>query len=63
LEGGEDFEEGGFAAAVGAQEAEDFSGGDLEGYVFQRGAVAVAETQVVYFDCWGGHFLSRTIRT
>ena len=49
-ERGEDAEEGGFAAAVGAEEAEDFAAVDVEGEVVEGDAVAVAVGELVDLD-------------
>src|SRR6185295_2829443 len=43
---GEDHEEGGFAGAVGTDQAVTVAGGQLDGDVFEEGAFAVGEGEV-----------------
>ena len=58
-ESAEGFDDGGFAGAVGAEEAEEFSLVDLEGDVADGGEVAEADGEVVGGD--DGSHCSRTV--
>src|SRR5271167_3689482 len=49
----EQLEQGGFAAAVGSEEAKDFSARDRKSHVGERLAIAVAEAECARFDCAG----------
>ena len=43
---------GGFASAIGANHAQAFAGGDLEGHVIDDGGITVALDKVFAFEEW-----------
>ncbi len=52
---GDGLDEGGFAAAVGAEDGDVFAKGDGEGDVFEAGAIAAEDGDVAKFEEGGGH--------
>jgi len=55
-EAGEHFDGGGFASAVGSEEAEELAGCDAEIYVFYGRERAKAASETIGRDCGGVHF-------
>jgi len=49
-QGGEDPEQGGLAAAIWTEQAEEFGGADVEGDAVERSAAFVAVNQILYGD-------------
>ena len=49
-EGGENTEQGGLAAAVGAEQSEEFGGADVEGNAVEGGAILVAVNEILNGD-------------